>query len=257
MLPRKSREYSLSDVYHVIFRGNDKQDIFYDDQDRYIFLDRIQITQDKFKYEIFSYCLMNNHVHMVIKVKDDLLSKSMHNLGIRYSMYFNKKMDRRGHLFENRYLSKKVESLNYFLNVCKYVHRNPENAKIEKTEQYKWSSYQDYMNNKRKIINQKVLLHYFNDDIEEFKNFTLEDNKNNLDKYAEYEIINRLGEDELINIIKEKFDVQKASDVSVVNKYEREEIIKKLAYIDGTNVNQLARITKISRYEIKKIWENM
>lgn len=256
-MPRKSREYSLSDVYHVIFRGNDKQDIFYDDQDRYIFLDRMQITQDKFKYNIFSYCLMDNHVHMVIKVKDDLLSKSMHNLGIRYSMYFNKKMGRRGHLFENRYFSKKVENLDYFLNVCKYVHRNPENAKMEKTEKYKWSSYQDYIKNKRKIINQKVLLHYFNDDIEEFKNFTLDDNKNNLDKYAEYEIINKLNEDELIDIIKAKFDVENASDISLVNKYEREEIIKRLAYIDGTNVNQLARITKISRYEIKKIWENM
>ena len=256
-MPRKSREYSLSDVYHVIFRGNDKQDIFYDDQDRYIFLDRMQITQDKFKYNIFSYCLMDNHVHMVIKVKDDLLSKSMHNLGIRYSMYFNKKMGRRGHLFENRYLSKKVENLDYFLNVCKYVHRNPENAKIEKTEKYKWSSYQDYIKNKQKIINPKVLLHYFNDDLDEFIKYTLEDNKNHLAKYAEYEIINKLNEDELIDIIKAKFDVENASDISLVNKYEREEIIKRLAYIDGTNVNQLARITKISRYEIKKIWENM
>ena len=241
----------------MIFRGNDKQDIFYDDQDRYVFLDRMQITQDKFKYDIFSYCLMNNHIHMVIKVKDDLLSKSMHNLGIRYSMYFNKKMDRRGHLFENRYLSKKVENLDYFLNVCKYVHRNPENAKIEKTEKYKWSSYQDYIKNTRKIINSKILLHYFNDDLNEFIKYTLEDNKNNLDKYAEYEIINKISENELIDIIKTKFDVQNASDVSLVNKYEREKIIKKLAYIDGTNINQLARITKISRYEIKKIWKNM
>ena len=256
-MPRKKREYSLTDVYHVIFRGNDKQDIFYDDQDRYVFLDRMQITQDKFKYDIFSYCLMNNHIHMVIKVKDDLLSKSMHNLGIRYSMYFNKKMDRRGHLFENRYLSKKVENLDYFLNVCKYVHRNPENAKVEKTEKYKWSSYQDYIKNTRKIINSKILLHYFNDDLKEFIKYTLEDNKNNLDKYAEYEIINKISENELIDIIKTKFDVQNASDVSLVNKYEREKIIKKLAYIDGTNINQLARITKISRYEIKKIWENM
>ena len=241
----------------MIFRGNDKQDIFYDDQDRYVFLDRMQITQDKFKYDIFSFFLMNNHIHMVIKVKDDLLSKSMHNLGIRYSMYFNKKMDRRGHLFENRYLSKKVENLDYFLNVCKYVHRNPENAKIEKTEKYKWSSYQDYIKNTRKIINSKILLHYFNDDLNEFIKYTLEDNKNNLDKYAEYEIINKISENELIDIIKTKFDVQNASDVSLVNKYEREKIIKKLAYIDGTNINQLARITKISRYEIKKIWKNM
>ena len=256
-MPRKPRDYSISDVYHIIFRGNDKQDIFFDDQDRYVFLDRIKETQKKFKYEIFSYCLMNNHVHMVIKVTDNLLSKSMHNLGVRYSMYFNKKMNRRGHLFENRYLSKKVEDLDYFLNVCKYVHRNPENAKIEKTEDYKWSSFQDYVRNKRKIVNKNVLLHYYNDDLDEFKKFTLEDNKNNIDKFAEYEIINKLGEEELIEIIKEKFEVKNASDLSLINKFERERIIKELANINGTNVNQIARVTKISRYEIKKNWENM
>ena len=256
-MPRKPRDYSISDVYHIIFRGNDKQDIFYDDQDRYVFLDRIKETQKKFKYEIFSYCLMNNHVHMVIKVTDNLLSKLMHNLGVRYSMYFNKKMNRRGHLFENRYLSKKVEDLDYFLNVCKYVHRNPENAKIEKTEDYKWSSFQDYVRNKRKIVNKKVLLHYYNDDLEEFRKFTLEDNKNSIDKFAEFEILNKLGEEELIEIIKEKFKVKNASDLSFTNKFEREKIIKELANINGTNVNQIARVTKISRYEIKKNWENM
>ena len=81
---------------------------------------------------------MSNHVHFVIRVSDDFLSKVMHSLEIRYSGYFNKKMNRTGHLFEDRYFSKKVENEEYFKTLCKYVHRNPEKAGIEKTENYKF-----------------------------------------------------------------------------------------------------------------------
>ena len=74
-MPRSSRNYSISNVYHVIFRGNDKQDLFYDKQDRYVFLKYFNYTKISFEYEIYSYCLMTNHIHMVIKVKDEVFSK--------------------------------------------------------------------------------------------------------------------------------------------------------------------------------------
>ena len=255
-MPRKNREYSSTYVYHIIFRGNDKQDMFYDDQDRCVFLDRIKEAKKIFNFDIFSYCLMDNHVHMVIRVKDKFLSKSMQSLGVRYSIYFNRKYNRRGHLFENRYLSKKIESLNYFLNLCKYIHRNPENADMEKTENYKWSSYSEYINKKDRIIKSDVLLHYYYDDVEEFKNFTLQNNKmSTLTDYAEYELISKLTEDDLINIIKEKFNLENASDVSLLEKNKIEEIIYELKNVKCVSLNQIARVTKVTRYHIKKIWQ--
>ena len=229
-MPRRPRDFSKTDIYHVILRGNDKCDIFYEDQDRYVFLDRVEETKKKFNYEIYTYCLMDNHVHMVIRVKDNFLSKSMQSLEVRYSSYFNKKFNRTGHLFQNRFFSKKVENLNYFLTVCKYIHRNPEKANMEKTENYKWSSYQEYVG-KEKIIDKSVLLYYFGDNMEEFEKFTL------------------------INDDKEQIDLKNASDVSLLEKEKMKEVLKQLKNLQGTSLSQISRVTRITPYYIKKIWE--
>lgn len=255
-MPRTPREFSITNVYHIIFRGNDKQNIFYDDQDRYVFLDRIKESQEKFKYEVYAYCLMSNHVHLVIRVKDEFLSKAMHNLGTRYSVYLNKKLERTGHVFENRYFSRSVENLNYFKEVCKYVHRNPEKAGIQKTENYKWSSFHDYLNVKDNRINRKVLLHYFDDNIQKLKRFTLiNDDKDRMLQIADFEMLNKIEENDFIEIIKEKYNVTNASDISLLEDDKLKKIICELLNANGGNINQISRITKVTRYRINKLLE--
>ena len=254
-MSKKLRDFSKTDIYHIILRGNDKCDIFYEDQDRYVFLDRVEETKKKFNYQVYAYCLMDNHIHMVIRVKDYFLSKSMQSLEIRYSSYFNKRFNRVGHLFQNRFFSKKVENLNYFLTVCKYIHRNPEKANMEKTENYKWSSYREYVG-KEKFINKNVLLHYFGNSIEEFKKFTLiNDDKEQIYYYSDFELITKLSEDEVSNIITQKFDLKNASDVSLLKKEKMNEVLKNLKGLQGTSLSQISRVTRITPYYIKKIWE--
>ncbi len=254
-MPRKPRELSLTGLYHIIIRGNDRNDIFYDNQDRYIFLKILEETKEKFKIEIYSYCLMSNHIHIVLKIKGKFLSKAMQSLGIKYSLYFNKKINRNGHLFQNRFFSKKIENLNYFLTVCKYVHRNPEKAMIDKTENYKWSSFKEYVG-KEKLINRKVLLHYFNNDISEFKRYTLEnDDKEQLYNLAEFELIRKLTEEELAEIIKDKYDLENASDITLLDEEQSSRIILGLREIKGTSLAQISRVTRITEYFIKNIWK--
>ena len=256
-MPRKSREYSISNIYHVILKGNDRQDIFYDEEDRYLFLEKIKILRKKFKFDVFSYCLMSNHIHIVIKVEDIFLSKLMQSLGIRYSMYFNKKYNRTGHLFEERFFSKKIENLRYLLEVTKYIHRNPEKACIQKTEDYKWSSYNEYIYGNRDIIDTRVLLHYYDNKIENFKKHTLENNdKEIIGKYAEFELKKMLSEIELNEIIKKKFELINASDISNLEVDKRNAYIKELKEIEGTSLSQLSRVTKVSKYYIKKCWND-
>ena len=132
-MPRIPRIYSNSKVYHIILKGIDDQDIFYDNRDREYFLKQISITKTEFNYMLYSYCLMSNHVHMVFRCQDIFLSKCIQSLLIRYVHYFNKKYKRKGPLVQSRFKSKQVESLQYFIDVCRYVHRNPENAGIELT----------------------------------------------------------------------------------------------------------------------------
>ena len=254
-MPRAARQFSGTDLYHISLRGNDKSDIFYDDQDRYVFLDKMEEIKKKFNFQVNAYCLMDNHFHIGIRIKGEFLSKSIQSLGIRYTSYFNKKYNRSGHLFESRFYSKKIENLNYYLTVCKYIHRNPEKAGMSKTEDYKWSSYKEYIG-KERLIDKKMLLYYF-DSIDEFKKYTLEnDDREQLYNYSEFELITKLSEDEVSNIIKQKFDLKNASDVSLLGKEQMNYIISSLKDLKGTSLAQIARITKVTPYYIKKIWND-
>ena len=251
-MPRIARQFSQSDVYHIIIRGNDKQDIFYDDDDRFLFKDRMKESKEKFKYQIYSYCLMSNHVHLLIRVNKEFLSKVMQSLVMRYSIYFNKKYNRVGHVFQDRYYSKKVEEPKYFLTVCKYIHRNPEKAGIEKTENYYWSSYKEYIF-KEKIINKKVIMHYFNNNIKEFQKFMLDnDDIEQICNLSEYELITKLSDQDISEIIYKKYNLPNPSDIILLKSCEREKIIKELCQIQGTNINQIARVSRITAYQIKR-----
>lgn len=260
-MTRQRRKISNSKVYHVIVKGIDDQDIFYDDQDRRYFLKQILNLKKEINYDVYSYCLMTNHIHMVIKSEAKVLSKIMQSLMIRYVYYFNSKYERSGPLVQNRFKSKCVENQKYFLEVCRYIHRNPEKAGMAKTQNYKWSSYQEYLG-KEKIINKKVLLHYFNNDISEFvkytTNLTVEDIENLYD-YAEYEIRNRLLDEEVIQIIMKKFGIFDVKDVVIFfknkNRKELEKALQVIKNIKGTNKSQVARILRINRKFVSDVWD--
>ena len=257
-MPRIARRYSNTEVYHIIFRGNDKQDIFYDDKDKNVFLKMLKETKKKYKLEIYSYCLMSNHVHIVIRVKNEFLSGSMKSLGTRYSKYFNTKLIRSGHLFENRFFSSEVENLSYFLQVCKYIHRNPEKAKMDTTEKYKWSSYQEYVGNKNKIIDKKVLLNYFDNNIDKFKKYTLQnDDIESLNRLAVFEIKNKLDDEDLDKILIEKYKLKFSTDVVNLCIKDKDEILLYLKEVTGTNINQISRVTRVKRYYIEELYKKV
>ena len=257
-MPRLLRRYGNSKVYHVMFKGIDSQDIFYDNQDKKIFLEHVSITKQIFNYSLYAYCLMQNHVHMVIQCPDEFLSKSIQNLLIRYVHYFNTKYKRVGPLFQNRFKSKNVESQAYFIDLCKYVHRNPEKAGIAKTQDYEWSSYKEYIG-KAKIVDKNILLHYFNNDVNEFiKNTTTLLFDECLEDYFEYELVEHLNDEQLAHIIMQKFKIKDISDLASFfkNKSNDEFIkdVKLIKSINGTNITQVARTIRVSRKLLQKFW---
>ena len=219
-------------------------------------------NKKEFNYAVYSYCLMTNHVRMVIKCKDEFLSKSMQSLMIRYVRYFNKKYQRTGSLVQSRFKSKCIENQKYFLEVCRYIHRNPEKALMAKTQNYKWSSYHEYVG-QEKIINKKVLLHYFNNDVSEFVKYTTNVDTEDIEdvyNYAEYEIINRLLDEDLIKIIMIRFGIDDINNVVrfFKNKSQKEliEDLKIIKKIKGARKTQVARVLRINRKIVNKIWES-
>lgn len=156
-MPRKARNISSTKVYHIIFRGNDKQDIFFDEQDYNKFIKEIKRTKETYKYKLYAYCLMANHIHLIIYDQENQFSKAMQSLAIAYSSYFSQKYDKVGHLFQNRFLSKNIETGEYLLNVCRYIHQNPVKAGISDMKDYVWSSYQEYIGKEKRIEKKQIL----------------------------------------------------------------------------------------------------
>ena len=142
-MPRQPRKRSSTGIYHVVWRGTARQNIFKDKNDYKKFLGAVSSCKDNFSAKIYGYCLMSNHIHLLVQT--DNISGFMKKLGEKYAMWFNKKYQRSGHLFEGRFSSEAVEDDKYFMTVLRYIHQNPVKANItEKAEQYEWSSYNSY-----------------------------------------------------------------------------------------------------------------
>lgn len=120
---------------------------FYVKMTRLDLLILVKRAKGKYNFLIYSYCLMDNHVHLIINDNGNDISKVMKSINISYAMYFNRKNKRYGHLFQDRFRSEIIEDDMYLLEVSKYIHNNPVKAKmVEKAEDYKWSSYIYYIN---------------------------------------------------------------------------------------------------------------
>lgn len=249
-MPRKNREKSISGIYHCILRGINKQDIFFEDQDYFKFLDILQKYKKLFQFKLYSYVIMPNHIHLEIKEENSNLSKIMQAIEISYALYFNKKYSRIGHLFENKFRSKNVETYSYLLSLQRYIHQNPQKALISTIEEYRWSSYNEYLG-KEKLVDKDEILNIFCEDREKAIKLFVEYNKqfikiSDSKELLEYEMKNQLTDNELIMFIREKLKIENIQEIQRYNKDIRDELLKKIKKIDGWSYKQLSRVLGIS-----------
>ena len=136
-------------VYHVICRGNNRQAIYRDDQDRRRYLEKLSYYCRDKTVHLLAYCLMPNHVHLLLETPEGNLSRMMQAFQISYTVYFNKRHGRTGHVFEQRYKAMLVDKDNYLLQVSRYIHLNAVSAKLaERPQEYRWCSYGSYFKGK-------------------------------------------------------------------------------------------------------------
>ena len=133
-------------LYHITSRGDDRKKIFISDHDFNKFLEYLLIAKDKYKFHLFAYCLMSNHYHLFIETLEPNLSKIMQYINTSYTVYYNTKRKKTGHLFHGRFKSIMVDGDSYFLELTRYIHLNPVRAKmVELPQDYKWSSFKGYI----------------------------------------------------------------------------------------------------------------
>jgi len=159
-MPRIARSFISNAVSHIITRGNQRQKVFKDESDFRKYLQILWKYKNDFQSSIFAYCLMSNHVHLVLQTLDKpSLSKMMHSINLSYAMYFNYKYKKCGHLWQDRYKSYMVQKDKYLLNLITYVEMNPLRAQIcSSAEEYPWSSYRHrILGDQNKLLDKLVL----------------------------------------------------------------------------------------------------
>src|SRR3989344_1494867 len=167
-MPRSPRLNVPDLIYHVFSRGNNRENVFFEEKDYHRFLDNLERFSTSFHYDIYAYCILPNHFHLLLRTHSTSLSKIMQVLMTAYTMYANKKYQRVGHIFQGRFHSIVVEKETYLLQVFRYIHLNPVEAGLaDAPENYPWSSYQFYLTEINRIpwLSYTEVLEMFSKDI--------------------------------------------------------------------------------------------
>lgn len=145
-MPRVARIYTDEGIFHVMTRGNNKQRVFQDEEDFKRYKEIIKEVKEEQPFKLYHYCLMSNHVHMLIETNEQTkLSKLIKRINLKYYNHYKKKYGYAGHFWQDRYKSLLVEGESYLLSCGIYIERNPLRAKMVKTlRDYKESSYGYY-----------------------------------------------------------------------------------------------------------------
>lgn len=246
-MPRIAREKSNSGIYHVMIRGANRQEIFHDEEDCARFLETLERYKKKSEMGVYGWCLMGNHVHLLLHEGIEELAVSMKRLGVSYAGYYNSKYKTTGHLFQDRYKSEKIESDEYLLTVIRYIHQNPKKAGMVRcNDEWRWSSCRTYYGIEcypSSLLDTELILTIFSDNkenrISKFKEYNETGNEDIcLDNITR----TRLTDEEAKVLIDEAIKGYVITELKVMPKAIRNELLAKVKKIDGITQRQLSRI---------------
>lgn len=256
-MARQARLQSPTDYYHIMMRGNNKEKIFARDDLKKYFLDCLVEQNEESLLDIAAYCIMENHVHIVVKADFGNLSKALKTINTKYAMRFNFQNDRVGHVFQGRYKSENISNEVYLLNVIRYVHNNPIKAKLVKEIfVYKWSSYNEYIKINNVISNdQKKFVIGCYQNIDSLIEFHKEiDNNEYLDTQEEIEEYRMYLAQKIISNYFKDNGINEVTEIAK-NQFHIEQLIKILLANSSLSQRQIAKLLEISHgwvYEINK-----
>lgn len=240
--------------YHVMNRGAAKKDIFHTNAHRELFLQLIDQIHQKFKIEIHAYCLMSNHYHLLVRTPLSNLDKCMRHLNGVYTQIFNLHQKTDGALFRGRYKAILVEDEEYLIKLSRYIHLNPVEANMcLNPEDYKWSSYQYYLRNKKtpSWLYRKNILKKLGEDGKQcnYRLFTLEGVDQEIRLfYGKKKTFPVLGSEKFLKIIKEKYLNNKSPEREIP---ESKVISKIFVPTIKQVIDEIAKYYEVDLYDIK------
>ena len=253
-MPRKPR-IEIPGYYHIINRGVEQRDVFLDEEDFDTFEELLCDLTKEFDIILHNFCLMNNHYHLLIEIKKENLSKFMRQLGMNYSIYFNKRYKRVGHLWQGRYKSWYVTDEAYLYTLIRYIEQNPLKAgMVDDLKSYRHSSYRFFIDAAPvpKCLENAWLYENFGKNVEEIAEFVTAP----VDM-AELKEINKASS---LAIAADSVSVKTEEDLfDIIGKYEtKQERNEKIleAYQEGFSQHMIAKVVGISQQAVGKIIKN-
>lgn len=211
-------------------RGNNGEYVLKEESDKWHYLDIIKKYKETCGFKLYAYCIMDNHVHMLIEVKETELSRIMQRIQQVYTQHYNKKYQRTGHVFQQRYKAVVCNKEGYLLHLIKYVHYNPVKSKLEGGINYKFSSHKEYLQNRDETI-----------DTEEVLKIISKNKKQALKEYLEY------MKEEIDEIEEQEYKIEEAQRCKLEKKetyIELEELIEKITEQEGKKKEDIRKKTK-------------
>jgi len=263
-VPRYPRQYSKTGIYHIMLRGNERKDIFIDEEDKEKFIKIVFKKKADEAFKLYAYCMMDNHLHLVIKEQKETISQIIKKIATSYVYYFNHKYKRVGHLFQDRYKSETIEDEAYLLSAIRYIHNNPEKAEITKKEKYKWSSYPHYidpLNHHREMPETKEILEMFSSDtkkaLKEFIHYSNQYEEKNFLEMGETikSEINEVNVNEYINRYLKSRHLKKEDLKRREQVKQKEELIRQLNKGLNLSKRKIAILIGVNRETVRKVSE--
>jgi REP element-mobilizing transposase RayT len=251
IMPRHAREKSESGIYHIVLRGANRQEIFHDDEDNLKFLETVDRFKRESEIKVYGWCLMGNHVHMLVEEGKEIMSATMKRICVSYAWFYNSKYQTTGHLFQDRYRSEKIEDDRYLLTVIRYIHQNPVKAGIIRNSvDWEWSSCAGYYGQDYyplNLLSCGLILGMFSQEKDNATKKFIEYNQDvNEDKCLDYETGARLTDEMARKEIIKRIQGYEIPEIKSLPKVQRDEVILRLKDIDGLSQRQTARILGIS-----------
>jgi len=252
-MPRHARQLSESGIYHIIFRGVNRCNLFEEEEDFAKLLDLLANVKAELGFKVLAYCMLDNHVHLLLNERSPGdITKIMAKMLAPYAYWFNRKYGRSGALIANRYRSEAVESDEYLLTLVRYIHQNPLFAGLSRAaDGYRWNSYCDYIKGHSLLTDTRLVLGMFSLDPEvaarEFAAFhdTLESND-----YSYSEEVKKTKEEVRQEFLSALGGIE-SSTIAGLPKNQRDAILAVLRD-RGFSIRQIERLTGVSRGIVAK-----
>lgn len=265
-MPRKGRETSGTGIYHVMLRGINRQDIFEDGEDYSAFIKILATVQNRLEDDlvtrtttchIYAYCLMPNHVHLLVCEKQWKLGEVMKSIAASYVFYYNKKYGRIGHLFQDRFKSEPCNNPDYFFTLFRYIHQNPVKAGLVKlAHEYEYSSWpNDYlaMSSEKVCFTRAAVNRFGLEELSAWVDEPLPENVGCIDMDERKVVADEMVRDMLLK----KSGSRNITDFHLLTKQRQKDLILEVMIELGAGPRQLSRVSGLSYNVIHYLYKSL